>query len=128
MAKQSQIRQNYHEECEALVNRQVNMELYASYVYLSLVRFVGEQQGEDKGEKEGRGAGEVEEERNILEANISGHILHPGWLGSDRVCWLLLEDFSKWVASWGKVGGEQEERKKEDKKGIVKMKKEEEED
>ena len=78
MAKQSQIRQNYHEECEALVNRQVNMELYASYVYLSLVRFVGEQQGEDKGEKEGRGAGEVEEERNILEANISGHILHPG--------------------------------------------------
>ena len=51
MAKQSQIRQNYHEECEALVNRQVNMELYASYVYLSLVRFVGEQQGEDKGEE-----------------------------------------------------------------------------
>jgi len=39
MAKQSQIRQNYHEECEALVNRQVNMELYASYVYLSLATY-----------------------------------------------------------------------------------------
>merc|ERR1712226_522831 len=36
MAKQSQIRQNYHEECEALVNKQVNMELYYSYVYLSI--------------------------------------------------------------------------------------------
>ena len=52
MAKQSQIRQNYHEECEALVNRQVNMELYASYVYLSLVILVGEQHGEHKGEEE----------------------------------------------------------------------------
>ncbi|XP_067946070.1 ferritin, heavy subunit-like [Watersipora subatra] len=29
-------RQNYHEECEAGVNKQINMELYASYVYLSL--------------------------------------------------------------------------------------------
>merc|ERR1712076_298908 len=36
MTKQSQIRQNYHEECEALVNKQVNMELYYSYVYLSM--------------------------------------------------------------------------------------------
>ena len=52
MAKQSQIRQNYHEECEALVNKQVNMELYASYVYLSLVILVGEQHGEHKGEEE----------------------------------------------------------------------------
>ena len=29
-------RQNYHEECEAAVNKQVNLELYASYVYLSM--------------------------------------------------------------------------------------------
>ena len=69
MAKQSQIRQNYHEECEALVNRQVNLELYASYVYLSLVRFVGEQQGEDKegdGEKmEKDEEGEEEEEDKV---------------------------------------------------------------
>jgi len=32
----SQVRQNYHEECEALINKQINMELYASYVYLSM--------------------------------------------------------------------------------------------
>jgi len=30
------IRVNYHEDCEGLVNRQINMELYASYVYLAL--------------------------------------------------------------------------------------------
>ncbi|NXG95485.1 FRI1 protein, partial [Loxia leucoptera] len=33
---ESQIRQNYHRDCEAAVNRMVNMELYASYVYLSM--------------------------------------------------------------------------------------------
>lgn len=32
----SQIRQNYHEECEAAINKQVNWELYASYVYMSM--------------------------------------------------------------------------------------------
>jgi len=32
-------RQNYHEDCEALVNKQINMELYASYVYLSMAHF-----------------------------------------------------------------------------------------
>nr|AGT28487.1 ferritin [Pseudodiaptomus annandalei] len=32
----SRIRQNYHEDCEALINKQINMELYASYVYLSM--------------------------------------------------------------------------------------------
>ncbi|CAG5117593.1 unnamed protein product [Candidula unifasciata] len=29
-------RQNYSEECEAAVNRQINLELYANYVYLSM--------------------------------------------------------------------------------------------
>lgn len=29
-------RQNYHEECEAAVNKQINLELYGSYVYLSM--------------------------------------------------------------------------------------------
>nr|QXJ13567.1 ferritin [Lineidae sp. TWL-2008]7EMK_A Chain A, Dendrorhynchus zhejiangensis ferritin [Dendrorhynchus sinensis]8GY1_A Chain A, Ferritin [Dendrorhynchus]8HCT_A Chain A, Ferritin [Dendrorhynchus] len=29
-------RQNYHEECEAGVNKQINMEFYASYVYMSM--------------------------------------------------------------------------------------------
>ena len=35
----SVVRQNFHEECEALINKQINMELYASYVYLSMVMF-----------------------------------------------------------------------------------------
>ncbi|WP_440994814.1 ferritin family protein, partial [Cysteiniphilum litorale] len=30
------IRQNYHENSEASINKQINMELYASYVYMSL--------------------------------------------------------------------------------------------
>ncbi|XP_048672484.1 ferritin heavy chain A-like [Caretta caretta] len=33
---ESQVRQNFHVECEAAVNRMVNMELYASYVFLSM--------------------------------------------------------------------------------------------
>jgi len=33
---ENQIRQNYHENCEANVNKQINMELYASYVYLAM--------------------------------------------------------------------------------------------
>lgn len=32
----SQPRQNYHSDCEAGVNKQINLELYASYVYLSM--------------------------------------------------------------------------------------------
>lgn len=31
------MRQNYHQDCEAAINRQINLELYASYVYLSMV-------------------------------------------------------------------------------------------
>jgi len=30
------IRQNFNEACEAAINKQINLELYASYVYLSL--------------------------------------------------------------------------------------------
>jgi ferritin heavy chain len=33
---QTQPRQNYHAECEAGVNKQINLELYASYVYSSM--------------------------------------------------------------------------------------------
>lgn len=29
-------RQNYHEECEAGVNKQINLEFYASYAYMSM--------------------------------------------------------------------------------------------
>eukprot|EP00118_Oscarella_pearsei_P024424 m.306039 g.306039 ORF g.306039 m.306039 type:complete len:171 (+) comp40913_c0_seq1:296-808(+) len=32
----SLVRQNYHEECEAGVNKQINLELYAYYNYLSM--------------------------------------------------------------------------------------------
>jgi len=32
----SRIRQNFHEESEATINQQINMEFYASYVYLSM--------------------------------------------------------------------------------------------
>ncbi|KAM9577178.1 ferritin heavy chain-like [Trichechus inunguis] len=32
----SQACQNYLQECEAAINRQINLELYASYVYLSM--------------------------------------------------------------------------------------------
>ena len=34
----SQVRQNYHQESEEGVNKQINMELYAMYTYLSMVR------------------------------------------------------------------------------------------
>lgn len=32
----AQCRQNYHSDCEAGVNKQINLELYASYVYQSM--------------------------------------------------------------------------------------------
>ncbi|XP_037545900.1 ferritin, middle subunit-like [Nematolebias whitei] len=32
----SQVRQNYHRDCEAAINRMVNMELFASYTYTSM--------------------------------------------------------------------------------------------
>jgi len=35
----SQVRQNYHEESEAGVNRQINLELYASYTYMSMAYY-----------------------------------------------------------------------------------------
>uniref|UniRef100_A0A8C9HI99 Ferritin n=1 Tax=Piliocolobus tephrosceles TaxID=591936 RepID=A0A8C9HI99_9PRIM len=35
-ASTSQVRQNYHQDSEAAINRHINLELYASYVYLSI--------------------------------------------------------------------------------------------
>lgn len=32
----SQVRQNFHPECEAAINKQINMELYACYLYHSM--------------------------------------------------------------------------------------------
>jgi len=39
MATANQVRQNYDQECEAGVNKQINLELYASYVYLSMAYY-----------------------------------------------------------------------------------------
>jgi len=36
MAATTTVRQNYHSESEAGINKQINLELYASYVYLSM--------------------------------------------------------------------------------------------
>merc|ERR1712121_279301 len=41
-AEDSGIRQNYPEECEALVNKHINMELYASYVYIAMANYFTE--------------------------------------------------------------------------------------
>lgn len=45
----SQVRQNYHQDCEAAINRQINLELYASYVYLSMVSADTGLEGREKG-------------------------------------------------------------------------------
>lgn len=33
------VRQNFHEECEQALNKQINLELYASYAYLSMAYY-----------------------------------------------------------------------------------------
>ena len=38
----SQIRQNFNVECEAALNKFANLELHASYVYLSMVSSNGQ--------------------------------------------------------------------------------------
>ena len=40
MATVSQVRQNYAKDSEEGVNKQINMEFYAMYTYLSMVRSV----------------------------------------------------------------------------------------
>lgn len=35
----SQARQNYHSDCESAINQQINLELYSSYVYLSMAGY-----------------------------------------------------------------------------------------
>ncbi|XP_031222171.1 ferritin, mitochondrial [Mastomys coucha] len=37
--KPARVRQNFHPDSEAAINRQINMELYASYVYLSMAYY-----------------------------------------------------------------------------------------
>lgn len=31
------VRQNFHKDCEQAINNQINLELFSSYVYLSMV-------------------------------------------------------------------------------------------
>uniref|UniRef100_A0A8C2VCH9 Ferritin n=1 Tax=Chinchilla lanigera TaxID=34839 RepID=A0A8C2VCH9_CHILA len=38
-ASPSRVRQNYHQDTEAATNCQINLELYASYIYLSMYYF-----------------------------------------------------------------------------------------
>ncbi|XP_008071225.1 ferritin, mitochondrial [Carlito syrichta] len=38
-ASGSRVRQNFHPDSEAAINRQINLELYASYVYLSMAHY-----------------------------------------------------------------------------------------
>lgn len=64
-ASPSQVRQNYHQDSEAAINRQINLELYASYVYLSMVSAAWPLAGRESdaaspgplGEQAGRGLG-----------------------------------------------------------------------
>jgi len=35
----SKIKQNFHQDTEALINKQINLEMYASYVYLSMASY-----------------------------------------------------------------------------------------
>ncbi|XP_060531327.1 ferritin, heavy subunit [Cylas formicarius] len=39
MSRVSQVRQNFHQECEDAINKQINLELYASYTYLSMAYY-----------------------------------------------------------------------------------------
>ncbi|KAG8508025.1 Ferritin heavy chain [Galemys pyrenaicus] len=39
MSEQSQVLQNYHPDCEATINFQINLELYASYIYFSMASY-----------------------------------------------------------------------------------------
>jgi len=36
----SVVKQNFHAECEAGINKQINLELYASYVYQSMAWYL----------------------------------------------------------------------------------------
>ncbi|ELT95406.1 hypothetical protein CAPTEDRAFT_19905 [Capitella teleta] len=39
MAATSLCRQNFHSDCEALINKQINMEMHANYVYTSMAYY-----------------------------------------------------------------------------------------
>ncbi|MGH0137647.1 UNVERIFIED_CONTAM: hypothetical protein FKN15_063743 [Acipenser sinensis] len=71
---ESQIRQNYHRDCEAAVNRMVNMELFASYTYLSM-----------KPEKDEWGSGlEALQSALVLERNVNQALLDLHKIASEK--------------------------------------------
>ncbi|XP_045479324.1 soma ferritin-like isoform X3 [Harmonia axyridis] len=39
MSHNSQVRQNFHKDCEDAINKQINMEFFASYTYVSLAAY-----------------------------------------------------------------------------------------
>ncbi|KAM4879826.1 ferritin, higher subunit-like [Sylvia borin] len=102
----SQIRQNYHRDCEAAINRMANMELYASYVYLSmgfyferddvalsrLSRFFLEQSREEREHAEGLLRFQTRRGGRVLLQDIQGVLLRGrglwwggGWPGDTRL-------------------------------------------
>merc|ERR1712080_657468 len=90
-SKMSAIRQNYPEECEALVNKQINMELYASYVYQSMAyhfdrddvaldgffEYFKKESGEERGHAE-KFMGIKTNEVGVLFYKTSKHLLWNG--------------------------------------------------
>merc|ERR1712039_486911 len=75
--KMSRVRQNFHEESEASINKQINMEMHASYVYLAMSSFFNREdqalhqaQGSDES-GDGKSANDVIEH---LEADLEDGI------------------------------------------------------
>lgn len=86
-------RQNYHEECEAAVNNQINLELYGSYVYLSMAHHFDRQDIALKGF------------HNYFKRQSLGELLHAEAfmkLQNQRGGRILLEDIKKPLKDdWG---------------------------
>uniref|UniRef100_A0A5F9CUL2 Ferritin heavy chain n=1 Tax=Oryctolagus cuniculus TaxID=9986 RepID=A0A5F9CUL2_RABIT len=71
-ASSSQVRQNYHQDSEAAINRQINLELYASYVYLSMTAGTPGQQ-----RQKGKSPGEVTPGRTMNLSDDSENSFPP---------------------------------------------------
>lgn len=95
--KMSQCRQNYHEECEAGINKQINLELYASYVYMSMVGF------EIAFERNTLSVGELE--LNAFYSCLKGLSLRSWWCGAARIPQVHAETVGRrtWTRSKGKA-------------------------
>merc|ERR1712002_21384 len=76
---QSKVKQNYQPDSEALINKQINMELYASYVYLSMSAYFARDDIALHGfSKRFRDASH--EERDHAEALIDYQNMRGGWV------------------------------------------------